>query len=115
MTRGLALPLLIVAACGGGASDGSDAGAARTTARRDGNGWILNGTKAWITNGLEADAVVLFAQTDQALKHKGMVSFAEVVKPEDAEAIRQYLIKRANEDKQLENRTVAHPAPQPPA
>jgi len=52
---------------------------------------------------------------DGALKHKGMVSFAEVVKPDDAEAIRQYLIKRANEDKQLENRTIAHPAPRPPA
>ncbi|MEW5850822.1 MAG: acyl-CoA dehydrogenase [Myxococcota bacterium] len=55
--------------------NGSDAGAALTTAKRDGKGWILNGTKAWITNGLEADAVVLFAQTDAALKHKGITAF----------------------------------------
>jgi len=55
--------------------NGSDAGAARTTAKKDGNGWILNGTKAWITNGLEADAVVLFAQVDQTLKHKGITAF----------------------------------------
>ena len=38
-----------------------------------------------------------------ALKHNGMVSFKRVVSAEDAEAIRQYLIKRANEDKALES------------
>ncbi len=38
---------------------------------------------------------------DGALKHNGMVSFKEAVTPADAEAIRQYLIKRANEDKAL--------------
>ena len=38
---------------------------------------------------------------DGALKHNGMVSFASAVKPADAEAIRHYLIKRANEDKAL--------------
>ncbi len=36
---------------------------------------------------------------DGALKHNGMVSFASALKPEDAEAIRQYVIKRANDDK----------------
>lgn len=45
-------------------------------------------------------AVVL----DGALKHNGMVSFKSAVKPADAEAIRQYLIKRANEDKALEGK-----------
>jgi quinohemoprotein ethanol dehydrogenase len=45
-------------------------------------------------------AVVL----EGALKHNGMVSFASALKPEDAEAIRHYLIKRANEDKALEAR-----------
>ena len=39
---------------------------------------------------------------DGALKHNGMVSFKQVVNGDDAEAIRQYLIKRANEDKALE-------------
>lgn len=41
---------------------------------------------------------------DGALEHNGMVSFASAIKPEGAEAIRQYLIKRANEDKELENK-----------
>jgi alcohol dehydrogenase (cytochrome c)/quinohemoprotein ethanol dehydrogenase len=41
---------------------------------------------------------------DGALRHNGMVSFATALRPADAEAIRQYLIKRANEDKALEDR-----------
>ena len=48
---------------------------------------------------------------DGALEHNGMVSFKEVVNAADAEAIRQYVLKRANEDKALESRTVARPAP----
>jgi alcohol dehydrogenase (cytochrome c)/quinohemoprotein ethanol dehydrogenase len=42
---------------------------------------------------------------DGALQHNGMVSFKEVVSATDAEAIRQYLLKRANEDKALERGT----------
>ncbi|MCT2560039.1 PQQ-dependent dehydrogenase, methanol/ethanol family [Tsuneonella sp. YG55] len=41
---------------------------------------------------------------DGALSHNGMVSFAKALRPADAEAIRHYLVKRANEDKALENR-----------
>ena len=41
---------------------------------------------------------------DGALSHNGMISFAKALKPEDAEAIRQYVIKRANEDKALEGK-----------
>lgn len=48
--------------------NGSDAGAASTTAVKDGDGWILNGTKAWITNAHEASAAVVFATTDKSLK-----------------------------------------------
>lgn len=43
---------------------GSDPGAMRTTARRDGSDWILNGTKMWITNGTIADVAVVWARTD---------------------------------------------------
>src|SRR6266576_5136792 len=43
---------------------GSDPGAMRTTARRDGADWILNGTKMWITNGTIADVAVVWARTD---------------------------------------------------
>ena len=39
--------------------NGSDAGAASTTATLDGDSWVLNGTKAWITNGYEAEASVV--------------------------------------------------------
>lgn len=55
--------------------NGSDAGAASTTAREDGDDWVLNGTKAWITNAAEADAAVVFATTDKSLKHKGISAF----------------------------------------
>lgn len=55
--------------------NGSDAGAARTTAVLDGDEWVLNGTKSWITNGYEADAAVVFATTDRAQKHKGISAF----------------------------------------
>ena len=39
--------------------NGSDAGAASSTAKLDGDSWVLNGTKAWITNGYEAEATVV--------------------------------------------------------
>ncbi|KAF8792776.1 Short-chain specific acyl-CoA dehydrogenase like protein [Argiope bruennichi] len=55
--------------------NGSDAGAASTLAVLDGDSWVLNGTKAWITNGYEADAAVVFATTDKAKKHKGISCF----------------------------------------
>ena len=48
--------------------NGSDAGAASTTATKDGDDWIINGTKAWITNAYEAGAAVVFATTDKSLK-----------------------------------------------
>lgn len=44
-------------------------------AKESGNNYILNGTKAWITNGVESKATVVFATTDKAKKHKGISSF----------------------------------------
>lgn len=55
--------------------NGSDAGAASTTASLEGNEWVLNGTKSWITNGYEAEATVVFATTDKSKKHKGISAF----------------------------------------
>lgn len=55
--------------------NGSDAGAASTTAVEDGDSWILNGTKAWITNSYEASAGVVFATTDRSKKHGGISAF----------------------------------------
>src|SRR2546421_903241 len=43
---------------------GSDPGSMRTTAKRDGSDWILNGTKMWITNGSIADVAIVWARTD---------------------------------------------------
>jgi len=55
--------------------NGSDAGAASTTAKADGNDYIINGTKSWITNAFESRAIVLFATTDKSKKHKGISTF----------------------------------------
>src|SRR6266849_1423504 len=56
-------------------ASGSDAAAMRTTARRDGDAWVLNGTKNFITNGSIADVAVVFAQTDPAAHQKGIAAF----------------------------------------
>merc|ERR1719225_1548673 len=61
--------------------NGSDAGAASTVAREDGDNWILNGTKAWITNAHQAEGFVVFATTDKSKKHKGISAF---IVPRDA-------------------------------
>jgi len=47
---------------------GSDPGAMRTRARRDGEDWILHGSKMWITNGSVADAAVVWAATDEGVR-----------------------------------------------
>jgi len=54
---------------------GSDAAAQKTTALPDGDGWVLQGTKNWITNGPVADVCVLFAMNDRAAGHKGISAF----------------------------------------
>jgi alkylation response protein AidB-like acyl-CoA dehydrogenase len=54
---------------------GSDAGAMRTRARRDGDGYRLDGTKMWITNGGVADLIVVFASTDPEARTRGISAF----------------------------------------
>ena len=54
---------------------GSDSGAMRTMARRDGDDYILNGSKIFITNGGVADTYVVFALTDPEKKQKGTSAF----------------------------------------
>jgi glutaryl-CoA dehydrogenase len=46
---------------------GSDPGAMRTRARRDGDGWVLNGAKMWITNSPVADLAVIWAKDDEGV------------------------------------------------
>ncbi|MDP9283282.1 MAG: acyl-CoA dehydrogenase family protein, partial [Chloroflexota bacterium] len=68
-------------------ASGSDAAAMRTSARRDGDAWVLNGTKNFITNGASADIALVFAQTQgegpllasgserTKARHKGIAAF----------------------------------------
>jgi len=54
---------------------GSDAGAITTTARREGDEWVLNGVKQFITTGKEGDVAIVFAVTDKAAGKKGISTF----------------------------------------
>ncbi len=54
---------------------GSDTASMSTTAVRDGNEYVINGRKMWITWAPVADMAVLFAMTDKKAKHKGMSAF----------------------------------------
>jgi len=54
---------------------GSDAAAMRTTARKDGDYYVLNGSKTFITNGARADVIVTAAKTDPGKGHKGISLF----------------------------------------
>ncbi len=57
------------------AGAGSDAASLRTTAEKRGDGWVLNGTKVWVTNGPIADVVVVYAATDRSLGARGITAF----------------------------------------
>jgi butyryl-CoA dehydrogenase len=54
---------------------GSDAAAQTCMAERDGDGWVINGTKNWITNGPQADVCVLIAMHDKQKGARGTVAF----------------------------------------
>jgi glutaryl-CoA dehydrogenase (non-decarboxylating) len=54
---------------------GSDVAAMKTTARRDGDVYVLNGSKNWISYANVADHALVFAKTDPSAKHKGISAF----------------------------------------
>jgi len=54
---------------------GSDAGTMRSRAVRDGDFYILNGRKSWVTSGPVADYIVVFMMTEPEKKHKGITAF----------------------------------------
>ena len=54
---------------------GSDASAIALRAERDGDDYLLSGTKVWITNGADADVVVVFATVDRSLGREGITAF----------------------------------------
>ena len=57
------------------AGSGSDAFALTTTARKDREGFVLNGRKLWITNGNEADLFIVFATIDSSAGYRGITAF----------------------------------------
>ena len=57
-------------------SGGSDLAALLTTAVRDGDDWVINGSKTFITNGYGADLVIVAARTDPSMRAKGITLFA---------------------------------------
>jgi alkylation response protein AidB-like acyl-CoA dehydrogenase len=61
---------------------GSDASALKTRARREGNGWVLNGTKQFITSGGKADLAIVFAVTDPDAGKRGISAFLVPTKAE---------------------------------
>lgn len=75
---------------------GSDAFALKTTAKQDGDDYIINGSKAWITNSSEAEIFIVFANADPSRGYKGITAFVvdrtmpgvEVAKKEDKLGIR---------------------------
>lgn len=56
-------------------SAGSDAAAQKTTAVRDGDDYLINGVKNWVTNGDHADTIILMAMTDPSKGAKGITAF----------------------------------------
>ena len=75
---------------------GSDASNMRAIAHKNGDHYILNGTKNWVTNGIASDYVIVFAVTEKDVGHKGISCFLvekqyngfDVGKPEDKLGIR---------------------------
>lgn len=54
---------------------GSDVASMESTAREEGNGYVINGEKIWITNGGLADVALVFASMDRSRRHKGICAF----------------------------------------
>ncbi|MEB3203835.1 MAG: acyl-CoA dehydrogenase family protein [Candidatus Sericytochromatia bacterium] len=56
------------------ANSGTDAASLTCAARRDGDHYVVNGTKMWVTNGYHADTYIVYVTVDPALKHKGITA-----------------------------------------
>jgi alkylation response protein AidB-like acyl-CoA dehydrogenase len=54
---------------------GSDAAGIKTSAKKKPDGWVLNGSKTWISTGSVADIAIIFAKTDPSKGHKGISAF----------------------------------------
>jgi len=67
---------------------GSDAASLRAQAVRDGDGWVLNGAKAWATNGGTADVMMIMARTDAPDARRGAKGISTFIVPTDAPGYR---------------------------
>ncbi len=56
-------------------TSGSDVVSMKLRADKDGDHYVLNGHKAWITNGPDADVIIVYAKTDMAKKQHGITAF----------------------------------------
>ena len=54
---------------------GSDASNMRTFAKKEGDHYVINGTKNWVTNGINGDIVILFCMTEKSVGYKGISAF----------------------------------------
>ncbi len=93
---------------------GTDAAAQTTTARKDGDHWVINGMKNFITNGANADTLIVFAHTNPELRHKGILAFIVDAKSEGFSVIRkeEKMGIRASDTAQLAFDNVRVPADQ---
>jgi len=73
---------------------GSDVAGIRTTAKRDGDEWVINGSKTFITNGLRANYIVLVAKTDPDAGHDGISLFIVDIRDEDGKETEGFSVSR---------------------
>ena len=76
-------------------SGGSDVAALKTQARRDGDDYVINGSKMWITNGMQADWCCLLANTSQGAAHKNK---SLIIVPLDATGVTRQKIRKIGMD-----------------
>ena len=70
------------------AGAGTDAAALRTQAVPDGEGWVLDGEKMWVTNGASADLILLFARTDAPEDRRGRHGIGAFIVPTETPGLR---------------------------
>lgn len=80
---------------------GSDVASMKTYAVRDGEDWVLQGQKVWITNGGVADVLLIFAQADPDARHRGITAF---LVPTDTPGLR----REAMEEPELGHKGANH-------
>ncbi|HEY7121070.1 MAG TPA: acyl-CoA dehydrogenase family protein [Solirubrobacterales bacterium] len=73
---------------------GSDVAGIRTTARRDGDEYVINGSKIFITNGARADFIVLVTKTDPDKGHDGITLFVVDLKDDDGNPVPGFSVSR---------------------